>query len=170
MLKAIVNYSKKVPAETEYSSQGYSLSLETEITPGDASSIQAQLHDAFELVKASVDHELATAGAGTGSDGTNVTHVTNVTGSASVSRSNGAGGNRTPVPSRNADSRPDRKASNKQVGYINSLASNNGIPLSELLAEIQRRFNAASLYDLTSHEASQIIDEMNKVGRRQRAA
>ena len=27
MLKAIVNYSKKVPAETEYSSQGYSLSI-----------------------------------------------------------------------------------------------------------------------------------------------
>ena len=38
MLKAIVNYSKKVPAETEYSSQGYSLSLETEIAAGDDAS------------------------------------------------------------------------------------------------------------------------------------
>ena len=43
MLKAIVNYSKKVPAETEYSSQGYSLSLETEIAAGDPASIQAQI-------------------------------------------------------------------------------------------------------------------------------
>lgn len=164
MLKAIVNYSKKVPADTEYSSQGYSLSLETEITPGDTSSVQAQLHDAFELVKASVDHELANAGTGTGSD---VTHVTDVTGTPSASN---VSGNRADAPARKADSRSDRKASNKQISYINSLVANNGIPLSELLADIQRRFNAASLYDLTSHEASQIIDEMNKAGRRQRAA
>ena len=62
MLKAIVNYSKKVPAETEYSSQGYSLSLETEIAAGDPASIQAQIHSAFLLVKASVEQELANGG------------------------------------------------------------------------------------------------------------
>lgn len=170
MLKAIVNYSKKVPAETDYSSQGYSLSLETEIIPGDTASIQAQLHATFALVKASVDHELATAGRSTGNEVADVTHVAHATGTPSVSRSNGASGNRTPVPSRNADTRSDRKASNKQISYINSLVANNGIPLSELVADIQHRFNAASLYDLTSQEASQIIDEMNKAGRRQKAA
>ena len=164
MLKAIVNYSKKVPAETEYSSQGYSLSLETEIVPGDASSIHAQLHDAFQLVKASVDQELA-SGSGNGSANTGASGNAIASGTAPVRKAD--------APARKAEPAPQqerRKASNKQLSYINSLASNNGIPLSELTAEIQRRFEAASLYDLSAQEASQIIDEMNKAGRRQRAA
>lgn len=164
MLKAIVNYSKKVPADTEYSSQGYSLSLETEITAGDPASIQAQLHEAFGLVKASVDQELANAGTSTGNDVTNVTHVT---------------GNRSDAPARATGDRPygkrdeqqpERKASNKQISYINSLVSNRGIPLSELMADIRSRFHVESLYDLTAKQASSVIDEMNKVPRTQRAA
>jgi hypothetical protein len=149
MLKAIVNYSKKVPAETEYSSQGYSLSLETEIAAGDSASVQTQIHDAFQLVKASVEQELA--GNGNGS-------------AVPVQAKDEA-------PARDPGERPapqrqePRKASNKQIGYINVLAGNRGIPLSEVTAEIRRRFNAESLYDLTAREASQLIDEMSRAGR-----
>ena len=60
MLKAIVSYSKKIPVPaSEYSSQGYSLSLETEISESDPGAIQARLSQTFQLVKSSVEHELA---------------------------------------------------------------------------------------------------------------
>ena len=59
MLKAIVSYSKKIPVpDSEYSSQGFSLSLEAEIPDRDPASIQAKLHETFELVKNSVESEL----------------------------------------------------------------------------------------------------------------
>ena len=170
MLKAIVNYSKKVPADTEYSSHGYSLSLETEIVPGDASSIQAQLHDAFRLVKASVDQELANGSGNTGASG-NANASGTATATPTVRKADAPARKADPAPQHTQQTQQERrKASNKQLSYINSLASNNGIPLSELTAEIQRRFEAASLWDLSAQEASQIIDEMNKAGRRQRAA
>ena len=158
MLKAIVNYSKKVPAETEYSSQGYSLSLETEIAAGDPASIQAQIHSAFLLVKASVEQELANGGV-----------PANVPATASPA---------TAAEDRSAEriervervDRIERKASNKQIGYINSLVSKKGVALSELTADIRRRFNAEGLYDLTAKQASAVIDEMNKISRTSRAA
>jgi len=59
MLKAIVSYSKKIPVpDSEFSSQGFSLSLEAEIPDRDPASIQARLHETFELVKNSVESEL----------------------------------------------------------------------------------------------------------------
>lgn len=60
MLKAIVSYSKKIPVpDSEYSSQGYSLSLETEIPENEPTKIQQRLHQTFELVKQTVESELA---------------------------------------------------------------------------------------------------------------
>jgi hypothetical protein len=59
MLKAIVSYAKKLPVPgAEYSSQGFSLSLETEISDRDPAMIQARIHETFELVKNSVESEL----------------------------------------------------------------------------------------------------------------
>ena len=156
MLKAIVNYSKKVPAETEYSSQGYSLSLETEIAAGDPASIQAQIHSAFLLVKASVEQELANGGVPANA----------ATSTPAVERTSAqAAAKRDPQPER-----VERKASNKQIGYINSLVSKKGVALSELTADIRRRFNAEGLYDLTAKQASAVIDELNQTSRDTRAA
>ena len=60
MLKAIVSYSKKLPVpEADFSSQGYSLSLETEVPDTEPGAIRAKLHSTFELVKAAVEDELA---------------------------------------------------------------------------------------------------------------
>ena len=161
MLKAIVNYSKKVPAETEYSSQGYSLSLETEIAAGDPASIQAQIHNAFLLVKASVEQELANGGANATASATPAP--------AAVERTSAqAAAKRDPQPER--VERVERKASNKQIGYINSLVSQKGVALSELTADIRRRFNVEGLYDLTAKQASAVIDELSQASRNTRAA
>jgi hypothetical protein len=60
MIKAIVSYSKKLPVpEADFSSQGYSLSLETEVPDTEPNAIRAKLHSTFELVKAAVEDELA---------------------------------------------------------------------------------------------------------------
>ena len=60
MIKALISYSKKIPVpESDFSSQGYSLSLETEVPDTEPNAIRAKLHSTFELVKAAVEEELS---------------------------------------------------------------------------------------------------------------
>jgi hypothetical protein len=151
MLKAIVSYSKKIPVpDSEYSSQGYSLSLETEITAGDAPAIQAKLHETFELVKSSVEQELAN---GSGQAPRQVQAV-------------------QPAPARTTPPamapRTGEKASNKQIKFILDLLGQRGLSLSDLNADVSRRFGVAGLYDLSRKEASLLLDELN--GRQRQAA
>lgn len=141
MLKAIVSYSKKVPVpDADFSSQGFSLSLETEVTETDPAAIQARLHQTFELVKASVEQELA--------------------------QSKGA-----TAPPQQQDNRPSQqsprnnggneKASNKQIKFVTDLATQRGIALSEINADVQRKYGVGGLYDLTRKQASELLDELN---------
>ena len=181
MLRATVHYSIKVPGEVEYSSEGYALSLEKEIFPGDADYIQAQIHDTFALVKATVEAEQAGV-----TPGNVVTLDTDVTHNREELRRNAEQAEKSsenvvtldtrhvtePRNTRDEQRTPRgiRKASSKQISYINSLVGSNRIPLSELIADIQHRFNAKSLYDLTSKEASEIIDELTAQRKPRKAA
>ena len=59
MLKLNASYSKKVPAEGEYSSQSYHASIEVELPDGlSQEALQSRIHETFEMVKASVETEL----------------------------------------------------------------------------------------------------------------
>jgi len=59
MLKLNASYSKKVPAEGEYSSQSYHASIEVELSDGlTADQIQDRIHETFEMVRDSVEAEL----------------------------------------------------------------------------------------------------------------
>ena len=59
MLKLNASYSKKVPAEGEYSSQSYHASIEVELPDGlNQNQLQARIHETFALVKESVEAEL----------------------------------------------------------------------------------------------------------------
>ena len=59
MLKLNASYSKKVPAEGEYTSQSYHASIEVELPDGlNQNQLQARIHDTFALVKESVEAEL----------------------------------------------------------------------------------------------------------------
>ena len=59
MLKLNASYSKKVPAEGDYSSQSYHASIECELPDGlNANQLQERIHDTFELVRQSVEAEL----------------------------------------------------------------------------------------------------------------
>ena len=55
MLKLNASYSKKVPAEGEYSSQSYHASIEVELPDGLTSEqLNSKIHDTFEMVRNSV--------------------------------------------------------------------------------------------------------------------
>ncbi len=59
MLKLNASYSKKVPAESEYSSQSYHCSIESELPDGlTAQQLQAKVHEAFDFVRNSVEAEI----------------------------------------------------------------------------------------------------------------
>ncbi|MDD5699050.1 MAG: hypothetical protein PHH77_10585 [Victivallaceae bacterium] len=60
MLKLNASYSKKVPAEGEYSSQSYHASVEVELPDGlSPDQLQNKIHETFELVRNSVEMELS---------------------------------------------------------------------------------------------------------------
>ncbi len=156
MLKAIVNYSKKVPVPgSEYSSQGYSLSLEAEIPESDPVAIQSRLHETFELVKASVERELAGASQARGQVGT-------------PGRERDAPEPGRYVPPSNTSRSDDERASNRQVKFITDLASRNGLSLPDLNAEIRDAYGVGGLYDLSRRQASALLDRL-KAGARKAA-
>ncbi|MEI6218602.1 MAG: hypothetical protein WCP86_06860 [bacterium] len=138
MLKAVLSYSKKIPVpDSEYSSQGFSLSLETEIPESDPKAIQARIHSTFELVKASVEQELAN-GKGLKEAGPGTPSVTG-------------------TPTRRENDNPS-KASNKQVKYICDLSRERGITLAELNAKVLERYGAETIYDLGKADASKLVE------------
>lgn len=147
MLKAIVSYSKKIPVPgSEFSSQGYSLSLETEIPESDPAAIKARLHQTFETVKASVEEELSGA-------------------KPAQQQAEPQFGGQRPQPTAQ-----ERKASNAQLKYLADLAAERKLPLQDLNADIQRRFGVSGIYDLTSKQASAVLDDLKGAGQRRRAA
>lgn len=133
-LIATVSFSKKVPVpDSEYSSQGYSLSLQTEIPESDPEAIQARLSRTFQLVKDQVEHELA----------------------------NGNGHTAQPAEPGGKPNAGTDKASNKQIKFITDLSTQRGISLSDLNADVQKRYGVAGLYDLSRKQASELLDAMN---------
>jgi hypothetical protein len=143
VLKAIVSYSKKVPVEgQEFSSQGYSLSLEQELPQTDPAAIQAKLHETYELVRATVEKELASG---------NGKHA----GPAD------AGSNMVPLPARG-----NTKASNKQCKYICDLSRDRGLSLSDLNTHVKREYGAETIYDLSKTDASKVVDWLKATQRK----
>ena len=59
MLKLNASYSKKVPAEGEYTSQSYHASIEVELPDGlSQEQLQGRIHETFAMVRESVESEL----------------------------------------------------------------------------------------------------------------
>ena len=142
MLKLNASYSKKVPAEGEYSSQSYHASIEVELPDGlSQDQLQSRIHETFAMVRDSVESEL---------------HGGNS--SAMVHQPAQQEPTRNPQgyqPARNQASTSDAPASPKQISYLLSLASKRGITPSQIAAQQ----NVANIDQLSRRQCSALIEQ-----------
>ena len=146
MLKLNASYSKKVPAGEQFTSQSYHCSVEVELSDAATpAQLQAKIRDTFVLVRDSVEAEL---------HGKPATQPEKAEPRAPSAPSTPSA---PPTPSK-----PEAavKASNKQIRFILDLAKAKGMGLGEVTGQVQRKFKAESVYDLTRREASKLLDEL----------
>ena len=150
MLKLNASYSKKVPAEGEYSSQSYHASIEVELPDGlSQEQLNDKIHETFAMVRDSVETELHGNGAANHED--------------SAPRNNQnpprqeyrSGGSK--YGKGKSQSQDDATASPKQIKYLLDLARNNDVTPQQILA----RFKVNTLEELTRNQCSLAIDEFN---------
>ena len=138
MLKLNASYSKKVPAESEYSSQSYHASVEVELPDGlTPEQLQSRIHDTFDLVRKSVEVELH--GRKASQTGSLPSENTSKTGG----QGNRAEGRKNDVP-----------ASPKQLQYLLDLARQRGVTPQQIAGQLQ----VSSIRDLTRKQCSDLID------------
>ena len=146
MLKLNASYSKKVPADTEYSSQSYHASVEVELPDGlTPEQLNAKIRETFALVRDSVETELHSEPANT--QNSNVPPLPIPPAQPQQSK---------PGYSRNGKA-SDTPASPKQIKFLLDLARQNGYTAEQLKA----RFNVPALESLTKTQCSRAIDELN---------
>ena len=142
-LIANVSFSKKVPVEGEqYSSQGYSLTLQTEIAETDPAAIKRRLHDTFDLVRTQVEGELAN---GNGKQPQEEMHT----------RTAESGGNNRQV-----------MASPSQIRFINDLARAADMSEVELTQHVRELYRVDSVRNLDKRSASKLITEFQRLQRK----
>lgn len=141
MLKLNASFSKKVPAEGEYSSQSYHAAIECELPDGlSENQLKDKIHDTFELVRASVEAEIG-----------------NVQSNGSDKRQSG-GHIRYPQGKRGSEKKQDNTpASTRQLNYLLDLAHSVGVKPREIM----ERTGVDELSLLTKSECSALIDEFN---------
>jgi hypothetical protein len=135
MLKLNASYSKKVPTNEKFSSQSFLASIEVELPHGlTTKELEDKIHDTFDLVKASVENEIASR---TTKD--------------------------VPAKQQRPQSRPEastQTATNKQIGFILKLGKERQKGLPELNEMAHSLFKAESIYQLTKGDASKLVDQL----------
>ena len=146
MLKLNASYSKKVPADTEYSSQSYHASVEVELPDGLTSEqLNARIHETFALVRDSVEVELHSEPANT--QNSNVPPLPIPPAQPQQNK-----------PAYSKNGKPsDTPASPKQIKYLLDLARQFGVSSDQLKV----RFNVPALESLTKTQCSRAIDELS---------
>ena len=135
MLKLNAAYSKKVPAEGEYTSQSYHASIEVELPDGlSQEQLNDKIHATFAMVRESVEAEL---------------HGNPPTKRGEYPAQEAP--NPTPQGNRSAAV----PASPKQINYLLSLASRRGITPQQIAAQN----NVANVDQLTKRQCSALIEQ-----------
>ena len=131
MLKLNASYSKKVPADGEYTSQSYHASVEVELPDGlSAEQLNSKIHETFEMVRNSVEAELH--------------------GKTPIQQ----GGNGT-VNTVNNNQQGSTPASPKQINYLLTLASRRGITPQQIAVQ----HNVANINHLSKKQCSALIEQ-----------
>jgi hypothetical protein len=135
MLKLNASYSKKVPAEGEYSSQSYHASIEVELPDGlTQDQLNSKIHETFAMVRDSVEAEL---------------HGERAHAQAQISQNTPQG---YPAQTHRGTDVP---ASPKQISYLLSLASKRGITPAQIAAQQ----NVSSVDQLSRRQCSSLIEQ-----------
>ena len=163
MLKLNAAYSKKVPADGEYTSQSYHCSIEAELPDGlTPEQLNERVHQVFEFVRASVETELQGNAQPQNAQPLQApqtiqppqaqqNYQTVVSQPANAATQPKANGQR--------NSNGSHYASAKQVNYLMSLASRAGWDLNEIM----RQNRVSSLSQLPAKTCSQLIDQLSGV-------
>ena len=131
MLKLNASYSKKVPADGEFTSQSYHASVEVELPDGlTQDQLQSRIHETFEMVRNSVEAELH--------------------GKTPIQQ----GGN-VPQNTPNQTVQGSTPASLKQINYLLTLASRRGITPQQIAVQN----NVANINQLTKKQCSALIEQ-----------
>ena len=131
MLKLNASYSKKVPADGDYTSQSYHASIEVELPDGlSQDQLQDRIHETFAMVRESVEAEL------------HEKPVVNHGDSASQNNSKN-------------DAQGSIPASPKQISYLLSLASRRGITPAQIAAQN----NVPDVQQLSKRQCSALIEQ-----------
>ena len=147
MLKLNASYSKKVPADTEYSSQSYHASVEVELPDGlTPEQLNAKIRETFALVRDSVEVELHSEPANT-----QASNIPPLPIPPTQPQQN------KPAYNRNGKA-SDAPASPKQIKFLLDLARQNGYSPEQIKA----KFNVPALESLTKTQCSRAIDELNR--------
>ena len=145
MLKLNASYSKKVPADTEYSSQSYHASVEVELPDGlTPEQLNARIHETFAMVRDSVEAELH----GEGGNAGQMADAPQLPIQSAPQQSKSAYGKKAAT---------DSPASPKQIKFLLDLARQNGYTVEQLKA----RFNVSALEELSRTQCSRAIDMLN---------
>ena len=130
MLKLNASYSKKVPADGEYTSQSYHASIEVELPDGlSQEQLQGRIHETFAMVKESVEAEL---------------HGKKPAVQVNVVQQNTAKPPQGSTP-----------ASPKQINYLLSLASRRGVTPQQIAVQN----NVADINQLSKKQCSALIEQ-----------
>ena len=140
MLKLNASYSKKVPAEGEYSSQSYHASIEFELPDGlTQEQLNSKIHETFAMVRDSVEAELHG-------------NVPNAQPQIPVQDSPQNVPQGYPAQVHRSTDVP---ASPKQISYLLSLASKRGITPAQIAAQQ----NVSSVDQLSRRQCSSLIEQ-----------
>ena len=153
MLKLNASYSKKVPADAEYSSQSYHASVEVELPDGlTPDQLNAKIHETFALVRDSVESELH------GNTAPQLAQVPQTSNMQPQGAYNAAPQNtaKNGYGKKNGTT-SDAPASPKQVKYLLDLARQYGVSPDQIKA----KFNVPALESLTKTQCSRAIDELS---------
>ena len=154
MLKLNASYSKKVPADTEYSSQSYHASVEVELPDGlSHEELDARIHETFALVRDSVESELHGNTVQQPSQSAQTSNMQSQPGLYDNAPQNAS----KPAYGKKNGTTSDAPASTKQVKYLLDLARQYGVSPDQIKA----KFNVPALESLTKTQCSRAIDEFN---------
>ena len=150
MLKVCTSYSKKVPTDQQYSSQQFHASVEVELSDAlSPEQLQEWIHQTFSVVRNTVESEISGNGNGNGH------------GDSAPAPTSRLGGFHVPAGDK-PNGNGNGKASNAQIKYMTSLATEQDIRLSALNAYCHDNYKVESIYDLTKKQASELVDSLKR--------